>query len=296
MSTETLCPSITGVPGWTELVHRLQIKAFPELAVSRTLREGVQQLIRLSGVGIVKPNIVLIGFKSPKKIIAEEHEGEAMGWDQSRDPLICLDEDDAIIFDKMRWKNELSDSEYCLVLEDITNLGKSLMIHRNFHQFDWDFLPARGNWIGLPLRGSPRSIQYFDIWFINFFAKANNIISDYSCLLMLQMAYVASRKFPGVKLRLFLRENQDVDQVREDVEVLLDEHRLSAEIVFVPVASPQAQDKGVEVPGGEGIGAFSSFSAQPDMGQNTAVGIQAVNTESSAMTNLLHIIFLARSL
>lgn len=55
-------PTVEETKKWLSFVDHMKVKAFAEVTLANSIREGVQHLIRLSGIGAMKPNTIILGF------------------------------------------------------------------------------------------------------------------------------------------------------------------------------------------------------------------------------------------
>ncbi len=281
-----VCPTVKGPKDWMDFIDSLDVKAFADLTVAPTLRAGVQQLARLAGIGAMKPNIVMMGFKGRiaedaaaaaseghdrpvrreagtandgRKVEAgaesfpdpEEESGDSLSKPspvdkvqvedsvpvqrqevqgaaagnvlRRRSPMEVAKEEDQSCNDgtpppPIPWNHEgfsvVSDTEYCNILRDMTRLGKSLVLHRNVAEMDpstW----TRRNCLGCRVIREEKTL---DVWLVDFLSPPNTVVDDFGCMLLLQLAFIASGKLGGLPVRVFLRSSGDTHQDEEVVE------------------------------------------------------------------------------
>lgn len=55
-------PTVEDTKEWLSFLDHMKVKAFADVTLANSIREGVQHLIRLSGIGAMKPNTIILGF------------------------------------------------------------------------------------------------------------------------------------------------------------------------------------------------------------------------------------------
>ena len=245
---------------WLDLIDHLKIKAFAETTVASTYREGIQHLVRISGVGALKPNTVVLGFHEPNRPKRDYFRDLSSGFASTH-------MDDCFASSEMEASGDTL--EFVGAIDDILKIGKNVCIYRNFEGLEhpnprpnvstWSWYQSVFQTIcqAVCCSGSaPESEQFIDVWFINFFAEPNNILKDRRNLFMLQMAYIVSISHAWkskLKLRVLYRVMRDRDEetrkrLRKTLKAILKEERIKAQVAEVPFDDVYELAKPAETP------------------------------------------------
>jgi potassium/chloride transporter 9 len=219
-------------PYWLSLVDYLKIKAFVELTITENVRSGIQQLIRLSGLGAMKPNTVVIGFheeNASETVLQETHLLKDLKFSKiGRSEVVeYFTASDFLPKEMNVDQGRATSPEYIHILNDIMNLNKNLVIARHFNRFDRELMLKTGG------------KQYIDVWPSHLFKPEDNGLRwDNSSLFVLQLACILSMssKWKSASLRVFICVNslQDMHIQEQQLKILLQQLRIKAKSVMVP--------------------------------------------------------------
>ncbi|KAK9870504.1 hypothetical protein WA026_008061 [Henosepilachna vigintioctopunctata] len=213
-------PTIQLNSHWLNLIDHLKVKAFVELTVANSIREGSKHLMRISGMGAMKPNTIILGFLGdrPQEDFLQSNESDYQNKDFGSN-VFPLEEE-----------SSLQPLEYIQIMSDVLKMNKNLCICRNFHKLKKD-----------PQKFGP---QFIDVWPVNFLNPGENDAFDITSLFMMQLACIVNmvRVWSKLKVRICVCDearqasfsvNSTTHNRGEKLSGMLKDLRIHAEICHV---------------------------------------------------------------
>ncbi|CAD5118470.1 DgyrCDS7174 [Dimorphilus gyrociliatus] len=176
---------------WLDVVNEFKIKAFVEVTNAFTLREGAHQLVRLSGMGAIKPNIICLGFWDESS--PEEHNPDNF----RRKTFFSSSRQGSSLekFDSIRDSSErtVEIDEWVQLIADIIDMRKNVCVLRYTNKLSYR-----------------EKEGFIDVWPVNFFDQNTHDYIDITSQLMLQLSCVVHMRddWKKFKLRFFLCADQ----------------------------------------------------------------------------------------
>ncbi|XP_067879846.1 solute carrier family 12 member 9 isoform X5 [Heterodontus francisci] len=241
---------------WLSLVDKLNVKAFVDLTLSPTVRQGVQHLLRITGLGGMKPNTLVLGFYDhcvPEDyflcdpVFKDDKENDHFGVDvaslQAHFPPVRDGET----------SKSLTEAEYVAIISDALKMQKNVCLARYFSAMNKKDLFAKKR---------PEQVS-IDVWPLNLLRPDSTSYVDICSLFLLQMACVLTMvvSWKGARLRIFLCIESGDDRwikKEEKLRELLDKLRIKATIKIVTWDDVVALHWQSRVPGEEHEVAFHS--------------------------------------
>lgn len=217
---------------WLSLVDKVNVKAFVDLTLSHSVRQGTQHLLRITGLGGMKPNTLVLGFYDNS--IPDDYflQDPAFSMSQENDHF-GVDITSLQAHFPPAWDGEgrksLSPSEYVAIISDAIKMHKNVCLARYFFQLDKKELFAK--------RQPDR--RYIDVWPLNLLRPDSTSYVDICSLFLLQMACILTMvsSWRLARLRIFLCiEAGDQGWIRKEEKLreLLTKLRIRATIKIVP--------------------------------------------------------------
>lgn len=225
---------------WLSLVDKLGVKAFVDLTLSPTVRQGTQHLLRITGLGGMKPNTLILGFYDsciPEDFFLQDSAFSSCSLGQSSEeeydfgvdlPSLQAHFPPVRHVESHRW---LSPEEYVGIISDALKMNKNVCLGRYFFQLQGEEKDSK-------VDGSNRTI---DVWPLNLLHPESCDYEDVCSLFLLQMACVLnmSSRWRHARMRIFLNvETKSGSQAwvvnEETFRELLKKLRIRASIKIVP--------------------------------------------------------------
>ncbi|MBN3318059.1 S12A9 protein, partial [Atractosteus spatula] len=234
---------------WLSLVDKLGVKAFVDLTLSPSVRQGTQHLLRITGLGGMKPNTLVLGFYDncvPEDYFLQDpvfrngtegggRAGGGGGGDSFGVDIPSLQAHFPPVRDAESSRS-LAPDEYVSIIADAIKMQKNVCLARYFFQLEVERERGLGGW----RRGREREKGSIDVWPLNLLRPESSGFVDVCSLFLLQMACILNMAtgWRRARLRIFLCvESESGDQgwmaKEEKLRELLGKLRIRATIRIV---------------------------------------------------------------
>ena len=204
---------------WLSLIDHLKVKAFVELTMSSSIRRGVEQLMRVSGIGAMKPNTVLMGFYDDTEHLDDLTSPGSPFLNEQLGRML-----------ENKIEERISPEEYVGIIQDTLKLQKNICLCRNFQSLDRQEVFCSET----KFRKRAGRKKYLDVWPVNFLTSEETDLSDNTSLFMFQLSCIVNMvpKWRSHQLRVFMcvrATDLDISSKEKELQKLLEMLRIKAE-------------------------------------------------------------------
>ncbi|XP_051176737.1 solute carrier family 12 member 9 [Leptopilina boulardi] len=210
-------PTIDDYPNWLSLIDHLKVKAFVEMTVTKTVREGLHHLCRISGMGAMKPNTIVLGFYDDH---APQDFFKTSQYSTTNFETGTYANGSVFPLRQSGADKSMDIEQYVGMCSDVLKMKKNLCLCRNFHSLDKLQFVKNSNF------------KYIDVWPVNFFQPTDQDPFDTTSLFMLQLACIINMVpvWKNLHLRVFHCEISDNLNVAESTSSIEEAPKCSNEL------------------------------------------------------------------
>lgn len=234
---------------WTKFVELSKVKAFINVSVAPSVEWGIRNVVLSSGLGGMRPNIVVIGQYRRDHVDhitteiankAQPRRASQVGERSSEESRRAKDDD---TFPDVGRTSTMSVQSYLTVLEDLLfKLRINVAVARGFEQLE------------LPNAGGRNTKTRIDLWPIQMSAQiatngsgeSQNLMTTNfdTYTLILQLGCILHtvpswKRLHRIRVAVFVEYESDVEEERGRVEALLEKLRMEAEVLVFCLNSLQ---------------------------------------------------------